>query len=1517
MLVLSQKLNRFIELGLEIDQSNVCVNRDYEKAYCLAPNFGHSDRVTSVIFSHDGKFIISGSADHTIKVWDFATAKVVRTIGGHNSYIKEVLISSDDSFILSCSGFDNEIKIWDFSTGKLLKSITEWSDVNSMAISPNNIFLATGTDDSSVKIWNIAENKLIKILEGHSGWVSSLAFSPCGKYLISGSLDETIIIWDFLTGKRIGTLTGHTGSVRSLIFSPNGNYIISGGLRNDPIKIWKFSSLELLYNLTIDQIDIVSIDAISISPDENYILCGSLDTMLLWNLNNGELLDIFWHKSKVSSVAFSPDGKHAISSSDNAIIIWNIFTKKLVKTLNGHSIKVNALAVSPDGRFIATALNNNTILIWNRINGSIFHRFEGYNKIVNALAISPNLKYLISGSNDNSIRIWDLVTKNNVRTLAGHRDFINSISITPDSKYIISGSNDQSIKIWDIETGGLIKTLVGHNEGVKYISLSMDGTFIVSTSEYSIKVWSFSTGDLITSIRGCFNCACLFSPENNHIIYNEKWSPSNINIFDFNLMKIVKKISKEDAINTITVSSDGKYVAIANDNTIKVFDFLNNCFCGSFQHLTSVKSVEFIPKSPLLVGGDIQSNIIIWDFLKCKKNTIDKKKKKTVPFEKLIPYPKSFFPNKVGLITGMHLGSEIKPLQKKYNGIISHDGKFVLLNFKRNIWIYDTEIGELKSMVECQDKDITHFAISSDRMLICAGVNNSVIIWDLRTGNIKFTLEAHINNIVSLKSSTNNNLLVSASNLGTCGVMIIWNLLTGGLLNSFYIYNTYINSVSISPNGKYVACGCENGIIKILEVSTGEVCQTIKGHKSIRLLEFSPKVDYIISGDHKTVKLWSFNTGELIYTFLVEVNVRFVKISHDGKYIAYVDKNGIMVWCTDLNNNYGPFRNFLPFLSIRFIPKTNIIIAVDFGGNIFLWNFLKGKKNNHIQFQINNYLMLKLEKNMTNIYINGKIFRQCKYLFLINPQNKEAHDFIDSIDEAEQFLSGDLERKLTPKDFGILPLEEFYAHCSNLQAWYENGYDSRILHRNLAFPLLKALTQAGDLQAKKSFKEEISERLKSGYPPVLGFLREENYFDFLSEQEFDAILNDINFNIDNIDNSGFKIDDMIEKTSHNFKLKNGKKILARLNYEISLGFRKKTLYFKEKVINTKKLMSLILSPNGKYLVGSFNNGFTKIWDFSSGNLLETYGKNLGYVSYLIQAFSNDDNYIINIYNNEWGGVDSVKLMEISKGKYIRTYFDWSADFNPDVWINSVSCHKKFFVSHLSNHSIEIWDVMTGELLRTTGEYKFSKYVISPNGNYIISVFDDKTIRICNLLTGEVIRTLENHKGNVELLSISSDEKYLACSTLDHIIKIWEFNNGKLVQKIMGGVNRISDIIFSPKNNYFISESYTEEFKESFVQVWELVTGKLVSALEGRAYLDSAVISPNEKYIVSAVNSLRPPDYSIKLWELSTGKLIQQLYGHEEIVFKIIFSSDGNYLISSSNDKIIKWISYDCFKATYG
>ncbi len=288
---------------------------------------GHTWPVLSVSISSDNQFLVSGSADCTVKIWELKTGLLIATLREHSEPVYSVAITPDNQKVVSGSS-DNTIKIWQLNTGELLATLTGHSDsIYSVAISPDGQTIASGSWDNTIKLWDIPSSiavkagQAIQTFTGHSDWVYSLAFSLDGEILASGSWDRTIKLWDITKGKLIKSLLGHSDRIFSVAFSPH-EAILASASWDKSIRLWDISTGKLIHTL-IGHTDRVF--SLAFHPQENILVSGSWDnTIKLWNIDQAKpIRTLTKHSDTIWSVAFSPDGKTlACGTHDHVIQIW-------------------------------------------------------------------------------------------------------------------------------------------------------------------------------------------------------------------------------------------------------------------------------------------------------------------------------------------------------------------------------------------------------------------------------------------------------------------------------------------------------------------------------------------------------------------------------------------------------------------------------------------------------------------------------------------------------------------------------------------------------------------------------------------------------------------------------------------------------------------------------------------------------------------------------------------------------------------------------------------------------------------------------------------------------------------------------------------------------------------------------------------------------------------------------------------------------------------------------------------
>ncbi|QJW95820.1 sigma-70 family RNA polymerase sigma factor [Frigoriglobus tundricola] len=288
------------------------------------PLEGHTDSVTAVAFSPDGKTLASASRDATIKLWDVATGKERTALTGHTGSVVAVAFAPDGKTVAS-AGADKEIRLWDVATGKCTRTLSGHTEpVTSVAFGPNGKALASGSDDRTVRLWDPASGKATATLEGHPAGVECVAFAPDGKTVAAGGGKGTIQFWNVATGKGTMTVTDGECSVRSLAYSPDGKTVASGHARGtDALKLWEAATGKNVAVLDGH----TSTAFLSYTPSGANLITVSGDmTLVCWNVATGRGDVSFRDVDSGTSVTVSPDGKHVATGGtfDKAVKVWDV-----------------------------------------------------------------------------------------------------------------------------------------------------------------------------------------------------------------------------------------------------------------------------------------------------------------------------------------------------------------------------------------------------------------------------------------------------------------------------------------------------------------------------------------------------------------------------------------------------------------------------------------------------------------------------------------------------------------------------------------------------------------------------------------------------------------------------------------------------------------------------------------------------------------------------------------------------------------------------------------------------------------------------------------------------------------------------------------------------------------------------------------------------------------------------------------------------------------------------------------
>ncbi|KAH8824122.1 WD40-repeat-containing domain protein [Flagelloscypha sp. PMI_526] len=535
---------------------------------------GHDDSVRSLAFSFDCAHVVSGSNDNTVRIWDADSWEQFRLLDGHEDAVRSVAFFPDGKHILSGSA-DKTVRIWDIDSGSQLRLLQDCDGpVTSVAVSPNDEYVVAGSMDNNVRIWNSISGRMLHLLDGHTDWVSSVGVSPDGLRIVSGSWDKTVRTWEVGSGRQLHQLNGHMSSITSVAFSPDGERVASASL-DKTVRIWDAASGSHLHLLIGHK---NSVSSVAFFPNGHLVVSGSGDeTVRIWDSepgNHSRLLN--GHEDSVSSVAFSPDNKRVVSGSwDRTVQIWRSISGKQLLTLRGHEDSVSSVAFSLDGKYVASSSLDKTVRIWDSESGRLLSVLKGHEKAINSVAFSFDGRRVVSASRDKTVKIWDAEVGKQFCTFSGHEKQVSSVSFTPDGRSVVSGSWDKTIRVWRVVSSRQLHILRGHEGPVTSVAVSLEGRYVVSGSyDTTIRIWDLKTRGQFRSLIGHedFVTSVAFSPDNKRIASGSK--DRTVRIWDTESgSQLHSLIGHDEPVSSIVFSFDGKRVVSgSDDNTVLIWN---------------------------------------------------------------------------------------------------------------------------------------------------------------------------------------------------------------------------------------------------------------------------------------------------------------------------------------------------------------------------------------------------------------------------------------------------------------------------------------------------------------------------------------------------------------------------------------------------------------------------------------------------------------------------------------------------------------------------------------------------------------------------------------------------------------------------------------------------------------------------------------------------------------------------------------------------------------------------------
>lgn len=509
----------------------------------VAELLGHSGAIASLAYAPDGRTLASGGRDGLVTLWSPGTRTARRVLAGATGAVGCVRFAGDGRVVAVAA--ERGVTLWDAATGTPLAALGGADHrASALAVAPDGGTVATAGGDGLIRLWDVATG--VQRLAWNEPGCRALAFAPDGKMLASAAR-RGVALWDTGRGRPLALLRGHGGEVEEIAFAPDGRGLATA---------------------------------------------GSQGAVMLWNLGVGRRTAWATLRGEGNcpwGVAYTPDGRtlavaDAPSNAPGSITLWDVPARRVRSVLDGPGRGIIALAVSADGRLVASGGFDRRVRIDNLETGESRPLIVGLDGVVTGLAFSPDGTLLATAGESGSVGLWDPETGEETARLEGFRGRVRAVAFSPDGTRVAAaggvfenGPNARGeVRIWDVATRKPLAGFDGAELPVLAVAFAPDGSALAAGGlDQTLRIWNVADGRRRLAVAGLpgYVQALGFSPNGRTVAWSGQNSGMVALVDAATGSEVTRLVGHTGAVVGLAFAPDGSGLATTSaDRTIKLWD---------------------------------------------------------------------------------------------------------------------------------------------------------------------------------------------------------------------------------------------------------------------------------------------------------------------------------------------------------------------------------------------------------------------------------------------------------------------------------------------------------------------------------------------------------------------------------------------------------------------------------------------------------------------------------------------------------------------------------------------------------------------------------------------------------------------------------------------------------------------------------------------------------------------------------------------------------------------------------
>jgi WD40 repeat protein/serine/threonine protein kinase/DNA-binding XRE family transcriptional regulator len=565
------------------------------------------------------------------------------------------------------------------------------------------------------------------------------------------------------------------------------------------------------------------------SPNDRYLLSGdNVGTARIWDVQTGqELRRIPTSHGTILDLNFSPDGTMIVLGYDESVAtILSSTTGQQLQQLSGHLSAVWGATFTPDGRSVVTGSYDKTVRIWDAQTGQQLRKITAPQPIA-ALALSPDGKIIATGegvAGPNSIRLWNMQTGAAIRTLSGHIDWLRRLDFSPDGTKLLSASTDSTVRIWDVATGiELLK--IAEPDWMQSAAFAPDGhTFITAGNDKIVRLRDSATGRELLALNAHTDWIYGVAFAHDGRLVASASADGTARIWNIKVWPgLPQFVGHSEQIAGAALTSDGKTLAtVSSGLDVKVWDTTTGAQRRTLEGLGGGgNGVAISPDSRLIAAGGSGNIVALWDLATGKQ------------------------------LTPLTTGNTVATWRVAF----SANGRYMATigwgGGGATVW----EVQSRKQIAELFQPDGRPVAFSPDSTRLLTGGNDGYSrLWDFATNTLVSAFQVDGVEPISVAFTREGRPIAGSK----AGIIQIWDPDTHKELRRFVGHIAAIQSLSVSPDGRYLLSASDDQTARLWDIQTGQELRRFVGHAGpVEIAIFTPDGRMVLTGSgDRTARLW-------------------------------------------------------------------------------------------------------------------------------------------------------------------------------------------------------------------------------------------------------------------------------------------------------------------------------------------------------------------------------------------------------------------------------------------------------------------------------------------------------------------------------------------------------------------------------------------------------------------------------------------------------------------------------------